>query len=74
MLVDWFVVSGYLDSNQGLPAPKAGALTGLRYTPSFFSGAKVVHFPDMTRQKRAIFIFFAANGFNCEENVVTLYV
>ena len=26
-------VSGYLDSNQGLPAPKAGALTGLRYTP-----------------------------------------
>ena len=26
-------LSGYLDSNQGLPAPKAGALTGLRYTP-----------------------------------------
>ena len=25
--------SGYLDSNQGPPAPKAGALTGLRYTP-----------------------------------------
>ena len=27
------ILSGYLDSNQGLPAPKAGALTGLRYTP-----------------------------------------
>ncbi len=26
-------LSGYLDSNQGPPAPKAGALTGLRYTP-----------------------------------------
>ena len=29
------VLSGYLDSNQGPPAPKAGALTGLRYTPNF---------------------------------------
>ncbi len=28
--------SGYLDSNQGPPAPKAGALTGLRYTPLLF--------------------------------------
>ena len=27
------ILSGYLDSNQGPPAPKAGALTGLRYTP-----------------------------------------
>ena len=26
--------SGYQDSNLGPPAPKAGALTGLRYTPS----------------------------------------
>lgn len=26
-------VSGYQDSNLGPPAPKAGALTGLRYTP-----------------------------------------
>ena len=25
--------SGYQDSNLGPPAPKAGALTGLRYTP-----------------------------------------
>ncbi len=28
-------MSGYQDSNLGPPAPKAGALTGLRYTPSF---------------------------------------
>lgn len=28
-------VSGYQDSNLGPPAPKAGALTGLRYTPFF---------------------------------------
>ena len=29
-----FVLSGYQDSNLGPPAPKAGALTGLRYTPN----------------------------------------
>ena len=28
-----FIKSGYQDSNLGPPAPKAGALTGLRYTP-----------------------------------------
>ena len=27
------LVSGYQDSNLGPPAPKAGALTGLRYIP-----------------------------------------
>ena len=27
--------SGYQDSNLGPPAPKAGALTGLRYTPKY---------------------------------------
>ncbi len=27
------IESGYQDSNLGPPAPKAGALTGLRYTP-----------------------------------------
>ena len=32
------LMSGYQDSNLGPPAPKAGALTGLRYTP-FFSNA-----------------------------------
>ena len=28
-----YYLSGYQDSNLGPPAPKAGALTGLRYTP-----------------------------------------
>ena len=33
-------LSGYQDSNLGPPAPKAGALTGLRYTPkALFSKA-----------------------------------
>ncbi len=32
-------MSGYQDSNLGPPAPKAGALTGLRYTP------KAIGFP-----------------------------
>ena len=41
-----FSLSGYQDSNLGPPAPKAGALTGLRYTPfyrevPFKSGAKI---------------------------------
>ena len=41
-----FSKSGYQDSNLGPPAPKAGALTGLRYTPfyrevPFKSGAKI---------------------------------
>ena len=31
-----FTLSGYQDSNLGPPAPKAGALTGLRYTPKAF--------------------------------------
>ncbi len=29
-------LSGYQDSNLGPPAPKAGALTGLRYTPNYY--------------------------------------
>lgn len=28
--------SGHQDSNLGPPGPKPGALTGLRYAPSFF--------------------------------------
>ena len=32
-LVTTCSLSGYQDSNLGPPAPKAGALTGLRYTP-----------------------------------------
>ena len=31
---DCYFLSGYQDSNLGPPAPKAGALTGLRYIPS----------------------------------------
>ena len=31
------LLSGYQDSNLGPPAPKAGALTGLRYIPSIIS-------------------------------------
>ncbi len=33
-----FYLSGYQDSNLGPPAPKAGALTGLRYTPLRYAG------------------------------------
>ena len=37
--------SGYQDSNLGPPAPKAGALTGLRYIPLLLNcGAKVLQF------------------------------
>lgn len=36
-----FSWSGYQDSNLGPSAPKADALTGLRYTPNRFATAKV---------------------------------
>ncbi len=36
-----FPLSGYQDSNLGPSAPKADALTGLRYTPNFFACAKI---------------------------------
>mgnify|MGYP006874631961 CR=1 FL=1 len=47
------ILSGYQDSNLGPPAPKAGALTGLRYIPNHvelkpsfvsFRGAKIYTF------------------------------
>ena len=38
-----FIKSGYQDSNLGPPAPKAGALTGLRYTPKVYDILKI-HF------------------------------
>ena len=41
MYLQLLFVSGYQDSNLGPPAPKAGALTGLRYTPFFNFCAKV---------------------------------
>ena len=53
------ILSGYLDSNQGLPAPKAGALTGLRYTPnSRFERCKGTLFFRYGKSMRVIFIFF----------------
>ena len=38
-----FIKSGYQDSNLGPPAPKAGALTGLRYTPLLFLKAMQIY-------------------------------
>ncbi len=37
LLVHYSVLSGRLDLNQRPPAPKAGALTRLRYAPSYQS-------------------------------------
>ena len=34
--MDCYFLSGYQDSNLGPPAPKAGALTGLRYIPKVY--------------------------------------
>ena len=40
-------VSGWQDSNLRPPAPKAGALTGLRYTPNYilFCGERGIRTP-----------------------------
>ena len=35
LIISALFLSGYQDSNLGPPAPKAGALTGLRYTPFY---------------------------------------
>ena len=48
--------SGYQDSNLGPPAPKAGALTGLRYTPQTSVG-RIFRF----RVAKIYLFFFAAN-------------
>ena len=58
------VMSGYQDSNLGPPAPKAGALTGLRYIPIVLSirGTKVYEkfqtskFFELFFQKNFIFL------------------
>ena len=42
MSVTFILLSGYQDSNLGPPAPKAGALAGLRYTPKLCVGVGVV--------------------------------
>ena len=39
-----FILSGYQDSNLGPSAPKADALTGLRYTPNRFASANITLF------------------------------
>ena len=44
LIIKAFFLSGYQDSNLGPPAPKAGALTGLRYTPNFSSNKGSVFF------------------------------
>ena len=36
----FYIVSGWQDSNLRPPAPKAGAITGLRYTPKRFANLK----------------------------------
>ena len=39
------LMSGWRDSNPRPPAPKAGALTGLRYTPkTFLKAGKIMRF------------------------------
>ena len=51
-------LSGRRDSNPRPPAPKAGALTGLRYAPQFKvvyslkSGAKIILFFEKTNSSR----------------------
>ena len=51
-------MSGYQDSNLGPPAPKAGALTGLRYTPSVYrfpkDDANVNYFFVFTNKKTSL--------------------
>ena len=59
-LVSSFLIkSGYQDSNLGPPAPKAGALTGLRYIPLFLNcGAKVVKIFNVPNFFRTFFTFY----------------
>ena len=38
-----YLLSGYQDSNLGPPAPKAGALTGLRYIPFLLMHNALMH-------------------------------
>ncbi len=73
-----FFVSGYQDSNLGPPAPKAGALTGLRYTPNAYccckSGAKLQHFFVLTsflakKNRKKVFFFFLRH-FLCSKSLV----
>jgi hypothetical protein len=51
-------LSGWQDSNLRSPAPKAGAMTGLRHTPNLYSGLSLLksggknrHFFGFTNEK-----------------------
>jgi hypothetical protein len=51
-----FIPSGRQDSNLRSPAPKAGALTGLRYAPNF-KGCKDINFDEcITLPSKNIFV------------------
>ena len=58
-------MSGYQDSNLGPPAPKAGALTGLRYTPNVECGVKIVLFPALTKPEGG-YLFSIAIAVSCK--------
>ena len=45
------MLSGRQDSNLRLSGPKPDALTGLRYTPNDFAGAKVGKSPEKTKKR-----------------------
>ncbi len=49
------LLSGYQDSNLGPPAPKAGALTGLRYIPNNIFNEKGVR------------LYLTPSFFNCRD-------
>ena len=69
-------LSGYQDSNLGPPAPKAGALAGLRYTPIILfyilkavvlkCDAKVNVFITTPKFNR----FFSAHNFTQSKNIL----
>ena len=52
-------LSGYQDSNLGPPAPKAGALTGLRYIPCFFDVQRYAKYFNVPNIFRTFFDFCA---------------
>lgn len=67
-----FHLSGYQDSNLGPPAPKAGALTGLRYTPihSLERGCKIT----MKLRNGKTFLPFSISSCVYHKNYVNLYL
>ena len=61
-LISFTFLSGYQDSNLGPPAPKAGALTGLRYTPKAFFSNAVQRYMFIFKQAIVCTIFFQKNA------------